>query len=60
VPTFFAHRFVGPKQVARVAKGLKLEESLGVQPLALGVTKDGHPRHPLYVPYSAEKVPFKT
>jgi hypothetical protein len=29
-------------------------EVLGVQPLALGVTKDGHPRHPLYVPYSAE------
>lgn len=31
---------------------------LGVEPLALGLTKDGHPRHPLYVPYSAEPVPF--
>jgi hypothetical protein len=30
----------------------------GVRPLALGVTKDGHPKHPLYVPYSAELVPF--
>ena len=29
-------------------------EALGVRPLALGMTKDGHPRHPLYVPYSAE------
>ncbi|MDB5297797.1 MAG: hypothetical protein JWO31_3780 [Phycisphaerales bacterium] len=24
----------------------------------LGVTKDGHPRHPLYVPYAATPVPF--
>lgn len=31
---------------------------LGVEPLALGVTKDGHPRHPLYLPYSAELVVF--
>lgn len=28
------------------------------QPMALGITKDGHPRHPLYVPYSAELVPY--
>jgi hypothetical protein len=33
-------------------------ESLGVKPLALGVTKDGHPRHPLYVPYSAGLAAF--
>jgi hypothetical protein len=31
---------------------------VGVAPFALGVTKAGHPRHPLYVPYSAELVPF--
>jgi hypothetical protein len=31
---------------------------LGVQPLALGVTKDGHPRHPLYLPKNAELLPF--
>ncbi len=24
------------------------------QPICLGLTRDGHPRHPLYVPYSAE------
>ncbi|WP_020473908.1 DUF1643 domain-containing protein [Zavarzinella formosa] len=33
-------------------------KSLGIQPVSLGVTKDGHPRHPLYVPYSAEAIPF--
>jgi hypothetical protein len=26
--------------------------------LCLGKTKDGHPRHPLYVPYSQSLVPF--
>jgi hypothetical protein len=31
---------------------------LGVEPVALGVTRGGHPRHPLYLPYSAELVPF--
>lgn len=25
---------------------------------ALGVTKDGHPRHPLYVPYDTPLIPF--
>ena len=30
----------------------------GILPLALGTTRDGHPRHPLYVPYTAELVPF--
>lgn len=33
-------------------------ETLGVEPLALGMTKHGHPRHPLYAPYSAELMPF--
>jgi hypothetical protein len=27
------------------------------EPMALGITKEGHPRHPLYVSYSAELVP---
>jgi hypothetical protein len=31
---------------------------LGIQPVALGLTKDGHPKHPLYVPYSAGLVGF--
>jgi len=31
---------------------------LGIRPLALGVTKDGHPRHPLYVSYAAELAAF--
>ncbi len=30
----------------------------GVQLMCLGTTKDGHPRHPLYVPASTELVPW--
>ena len=33
-------------------------EVFGIQPLALGTTKDGHPRHPLYLPAGARLVPF--
>jgi hypothetical protein len=33
-------------------------ESYGIKPLALGLTKDGHPKHPLYLPRAAELVPF--
>ncbi|MCE9567431.1 MAG: DUF1643 domain-containing protein [Planctomycetes bacterium] len=33
-------------------------KAFGTEPLALGLTKDGHPRHPLYVPYAAVLVPF--
>jgi hypothetical protein len=29
------------------------------QPMCLGITKDGHPRHPLYLPYTAELVPYR-
>lgn len=28
-------------------------------PQCLGITKDGHPRHPLYVPYAAELQPWR-
>jgi hypothetical protein len=28
------------------------------EPMCLGVTKDGYPKHPLYVRYGAELVPF--
>ena len=34
--------------------------ALGVQPVALGVTKDGHPRHPLYVPYTVRPRRFRS
>lgn len=30
----------------------------GIAPLTLGLTRDGHPRHPLYVPYTAELVAY--
>ncbi len=32
--------------------------SLYFDPVCLGVTKDGHPRHPLYVGYDTEPVPY--
>jgi len=32
--------------------------AFGVKPVALGTTRDGHPRHPLYMPYTAELAPF--
>ena len=35
-------------------------DQLGVRPVVLGITKDGHPKHPLYLPYGAELVPFLT
>lgn len=28
------------------------------EPVCLGLTKGGHPKHPLYVPYSTEMLPF--
>src|SRR4051794_33028496 len=31
-------------------------KSYGIRPLALGVTRDGHPKHPLYLPKAAELV----
>jgi hypothetical protein len=33
-------------------------EGYGIEPMALGLTKEGHPRHPLYLPYSASLLPF--
>ena len=33
-------------------------EGYGIRPLALGVTRDGHPKHPLYLPKSVEPMPF--
>lgn len=37
---------------------LRWLDQFGISPVALGVTKDRHPKHPLYVPYSAELVPY--
>jgi hypothetical protein len=31
---------------------------MGVRPLALALTKEGHPQHPLLVPYAAAATPF--
>jgi hypothetical protein len=31
---------------------------VGAEPVCLGRTKGGHPRHPLYVPYTAELIPY--
>lgn len=37
---------------------IRMLECASIPMKALGVTKDGHPRHPLYVPYSAELINF--
>lgn len=37
-------------------KMLRTLRKAGVIPHCLGVTRDGHPRHPLYVPYKQELV----
>jgi len=37
---------------------LRWLNDLGVKPLTLGLTKEVHPRHPLYAPSSAEPVSF--
>jgi hypothetical protein len=33
-------------------------EGYGIKTLALGATREGHPKHPLYLPYSAPLAPF--
>jgi len=33
--------------------------ALGVQLQCLGVTRAGHPRHPLYLPYTTELIPYQ-
>lgn len=35
-----------------------IRDDLGLQLHALGTTKDGHPRHPLYMPKSAQPQPY--
>jgi hypothetical protein len=30
-----------------------------VKPMCLGITKDGHPRHPLYVSYDTPLIPYR-
>jgi hypothetical protein len=38
--------------------GLGWLRHLGIRPVALGVTKDGHPKHALSVPSTAELMAF--
>ena len=61
------HEPVGPVVAAWGAHGAHqnrgdhitaLLKACGVTPLCLGVTKDGHPRHPLYMPSSTIAVEF--
>lgn len=43
----------------RGAKVLKMLYREGVEVSALGFTKDGHPRHPLYLPSSSQPIPVQ-
>ena len=42
----------------RVAAVLALLTAPEIRPCCLGLTRDGHPRHPLYVPYSTTLQPW--
>lgn len=44
----------------RGAEVAALLREIGVQPLCLGTTKDGHPRHPLYLPQTAQLSEYDT
>ena len=46
------------RKIGQVETVLRLIKGI-CQPMCLGVTRDGHPRHPLYVPYRAELVAFE-
>jgi hypothetical protein len=37
---------------------LRWLDAQGIAPFALGTTRHGHPRHPLYAPYSTSPVPY--
>lgn len=44
---------------ARYQRVVRIAAELGVQLHCLGVAADGHPRHPLMLPYSQPLVPWK-
>ena len=46
-------------QLSRVSEFYKMAQEIGVRLMCLGVTKAGHPRHPLYVRSSQELVRWK-
>lgn len=45
--------------LARPGEVLELVRSLGYQPMALGFTADGHPRHPLMLAYDTPLEPIR-
>lgn len=45
-------------QPTRAREVIDLIRSGGYKPEALAVTKDGHPAHPLYLPYTCKPKPF--
>jgi len=47
------------KEQAQIVHDLVTKRRYGRAPYCLGQTKAGHPRHPLYVPYSQPMIPFE-
>jgi hypothetical protein len=47
-------------RLGRDAAVLKHFRDLGIKPKCLGLTKRGHPRHPLYVPAGSKPIQFAT
>lgn len=50
---------VNAAKTDRPLRVLSILARKNVQPLCLGVTKDGHPKHPLYVPGDTDLIPFR-
>lgn len=48
----------GGGYLGRDRRVMEILRSAGANVVCLGTTKDGHPRHPLYVPANVQPVPF--
>lgn len=51
-------KFAGPKHNDQGQHALDVIRAAGAHPLALGTTKQGHPKHPLYLPRILSPVAF--
>jgi hypothetical protein len=55
----YAPRSLAERIHARAGTLLTRLRAMGRTPHVLGLTKDGHPRHPLYMPYTAMPRPWR-
>ncbi len=57
-PTFCAGWGIHGAHLGRAARAAKMAEAAGVQLVCLGMTKEGQPRHPLYIANAAPFTPW--